>query len=120
MLHLLDSGTSMNTEIDLSIIWDFAAALLIGALTGIERKKRGAEEGGGGIGGLRTFILVAMIGAVAGLLSRGSGLPWLLGAALLAVAALAFAGYIVVARYDRPRLASPLRSRRWLCACSAD
>ncbi len=98
MLHLLDSDTSMNTEIDLSIIWDFAAALLIGALIGIEREKRGAEEGGGGIGGLRTFILVAMIGAVAGLLSRGSGLPWLLVAALLAVAALAFAGYIVVAR----------------------
>jgi uncharacterized membrane protein (DUF4010 family) len=98
MLHLLDSGTSMNTEIDLSIIWDFATALLIGALIGIEREKRGAEEGGGGIGGLRTFILVAMIGAVAGLLSRGSGLPWLLVAALLAVAALALAGYIVVAR----------------------
>src|SRR5258706_859522 len=98
MLHLLDGDTSMNTEIDLSIIWDFAAALLIGALIGIEREKRGAEEGGGGIGGLRTFILVAMIGAVAGLLSRGSGLPWLRVGALLAVAALAFAGYIVVAR----------------------
>src|SRR5258708_32473720 len=94
MLHLLDSDTSMNTEIDLSIIWDFAAALLIGALIGIEREKRGAEEGGGGIGGLRTFILVAMIRAAAGLPLRGSGLPWLRVAALLAVAALALLCHI--------------------------
>ena len=68
----------MLEPLDLGVLRDFATALLIGALVGVEREKRKAEEGDRGIAGLRTFILVALIGAVAGYLARGRGpVPWL-------------------------------------------
>ena len=62
---------------------DFATALLIGGLIGIEREKRKSEDLEGI--GLRTFILLALVGAVAGFLSRGDGVPWVLLAAFLPV-----------------------------------
>ena len=91
----------MNAGIDLLVIRDFATALLIGALIGIEREKRKADEGEVGIGGLRTFILFALIGAVAGFLSRTLDLPWLVAAAVAVVAGLVLAGYLRVA-HARP------------------
>jgi uncharacterized membrane protein YhiD involved in acid resistance len=63
----------MSGPFDLGVIWDFATALLIGALIGVEREKRKSEDREGI--GLRTFILFALVGAVAGFLSRGSGVP---------------------------------------------
>jgi uncharacterized membrane protein (DUF4010 family) len=87
----------MPEAFDVGVIWDFAAALLIGALIGVEREKR-RSEGMEGIGGLRTFILFALIGAVAGFLSRGGGVPWVLLAVLLPVSALVFAGYSQTSR----------------------
>jgi uncharacterized membrane protein (DUF4010 family) len=85
----------MPEALDVSVIWDFATALLIGALIGAEREKRKSEDGEGI--GLRTFILIALVGAVAGFLSRG-GVPWVLLAAFLPVSALLFAGYWLVSR----------------------
>jgi uncharacterized membrane protein (DUF4010 family) len=85
----------MPGPFDVGVIGDFAAALLIGALIGVEREKR-KSEGLQGIGGLRTFILFALIGAVAGFLSRGGGVPWVLLAAFLPVSALVFAGHRLV------------------------
>jgi uncharacterized membrane protein (DUF4010 family) len=90
----------MPESFDLGVIWDFATALLIGALIGVEREKR-KSEGLEGIGGLRTFILFALIGAVAGFLSRGGGVPWVLLAAALPVTALVFAGYSLLSRAAR-------------------
>ena len=92
----------MPESFDVGVIWDFATALLIGALIGVEREKRKSEDLEG-IGGLRTFILFALIGAVAGFLSRGGGVPWVLLAAFLPVSALVFAGYF--AGLPRPRMA---------------
>jgi uncharacterized membrane protein (DUF4010 family) len=87
----------MIDQLDLEIIQDFATALLIGALIGVEREKRKAD-GEPGIGGLRTFILFALVGAVAGFLSRGQAVPWVLMAIMLPVAGLAFAGYWLVTK----------------------
>lgn len=84
----------MNGHLDPAVIRGFATALLIGALIGIEREKRKADAGERGGGGLRTFILLALVGAVAGWLGRATAQPWLLPAALLAVAALLLAGYM--------------------------
>ena len=93
----------MPEYFDLQVIWDFATALLIGALIGVEREKR-KSEGMAGIGGLRTFILFALIGAVAGFMSRGDGVPWVLLAAFLPLSALLFAGYSLDSRAEnRPR-----------------
>jgi uncharacterized membrane protein YhiD involved in acid resistance len=50
----------------LAVALDFATAILLGALVGIEREKRKVEEEKTGqIEGLRTFILLALFGAAA-------------------------------------------------------
>jgi uncharacterized membrane protein (DUF4010 family) len=83
----------------LTVALDFATAILLGALVGIEREKRKAEEEKPGhIAGLRTFILLALLGAAAGWLSRTLSTPWILAAALLIVGAFVVAGYFVTAR----------------------
>ena len=71
---------------------DFALALAIGALVGIEReqKKRAGELG---TGGLRTFVLLAEAGALAAWLAGAFAAPWIFGLAGLAVAAVVVAGY---------------------------
>ena len=83
----------------LTVALDFGTAILLGALIGIEREKRKAEdEETGHIAGLRTFILLALLGAAAGWLSRDLSTPWVLAAALLIVGAVVVAGYFVTAR----------------------
>ncbi len=77
---------------------DFGTALLLGALVGIEREKRKAEEGEAShIAGLRTFILLSLFGAGAAWMSKVEASPWILAAALLIVGALLVAGYLVSA-----------------------
>ena len=88
----------MFPTLDQGVVGNFALALLIGALVGIEREKRKTEEGDVGIGGLRTFILFALVGAIAGWLSHALAMPWILVGGLLAVAAAVVAGYAVEAR----------------------
>jgi len=85
----------VGDQLDLLVIRNFAIALAIGALVGLEREKKKELEGDIGVGGLRTFILIAMTGAVGGWLSQVVGSPWILVAALLAVAAGVVAGYAI-------------------------
>ncbi len=87
----------MVPTLDQGMVGNFALALLIGALVGIEREKRKTEEGDIGIGGLRTFILFALVGAIAGWLSHALETPWILVCGLLAVAAAVVTGYAVEA-----------------------
>ena len=94
---MADMTSGMIGDLDLTVFRDFATALLIGALIGVEREKR-KGDGEPGIGGLRTFILFALIGAMAGFLSRGSAVPWILIAAMVPVAALVVAGYWLTSR----------------------
>ena len=85
----------MNAGLDLATARDFATALLIGALIGLEREKHRTAEGDGI--GLRTFIMVAQVGALAGWLSLSLASAWVLAAALVAVAALVLASHVIVA-----------------------
>src|SRR5579885_2820405 len=80
----------MDQPLDLVAVENFGTALLIGALIGIEREKRKNEDQDISGSGLRTFILVAEVGAVAGWLSRILFMPWLLVAAVLTAAVLAY------------------------------
>jgi uncharacterized membrane protein (DUF4010 family) len=83
----------------LTVALDFATAILLGALVGIEREKRKAEEEDTHhIAGLRTFILLALFGAGAGFLSRSLSAPWIFGIALLVVGAFVVAGYYVTSK----------------------
>jgi len=88
-------------DLDLRTLGDFATALSIGALIGIEREKRGVAEQDAGIGGLRTFILIAALGALAGWLAERYQALWLVGIALILVGAAVITGYVLAAR-QRP------------------
>jgi uncharacterized membrane protein (DUF4010 family) len=85
----------MQPGFDPAVVRDFGTALLIGALLGLEReKRRGVASPHSGTGGLRTFILIAEAGAIAGYLSRMFSAPWILVATLAAVTVILTAGYL--------------------------
>jgi uncharacterized membrane protein (DUF4010 family) len=88
----------MPGGLDRTLVWGLAAALIIGALVGTEREKSKALSGNVGIGGVRTFILFSLSGAVGGWLARAFQNAWILVAVLAAVAALTVAGYLAQAR----------------------
>jgi len=88
----------MNDGLDLGTIRKFADALLIGALVGIEREKRKSAEAKADIGGLRTFILLALLGAIAGWLTDALHMPALFVAVIVVVGAAVLAGYVLAAR----------------------
>ncbi len=81
----------MNIDLDLATLQNFAIAILIGALIGIEREKRRETETT--IGGIRTFVLLAMLGAVGGFLSQQFDTVWPL------VVIVALGGVTVVAGF---------------------
>jgi uncharacterized membrane protein (DUF4010 family) len=83
--------------LDLPAVRSFRIALLVGALIGLEREKHRAD-GDAGAPGLRTFIVVAEVGAVAGWLALVLAAPWIVGVALLAVVLVVVAGYVMTAR----------------------
>ena len=83
----------------LDVALDFAIAILLGALVGVEREKHKREKTDTSqIGGLRTFILLALLGACAGWLSHEMATFWILAAALLIVGAFVVVGYFVTTR----------------------
>jgi uncharacterized membrane protein (DUF4010 family) len=85
-------------ELDLTLAWNFATALLIGALIGIERERHKQRNAHPEIAGLRTFVLFALFGALCGWLGLVLHTPWLLAAGLLAAAGFVIAGYVLQAR----------------------
>jgi uncharacterized membrane protein (DUF4010 family) len=58
---------------NLAEFYPFVASLLIGALIGTERQRRLAEEKIRGIAGLRTFILIALLGTLSAFLASSFG-----------------------------------------------
>jgi len=88
----------MYNGLDLTTVRDFGTALLIGALVGTEREKRKSAEAEAGIGGLRTFVLLALLGAIAGWMANALQMPALLVAVLVVVGAAVLAGYVLAGR----------------------
>ncbi len=78
------------------LVRNFAIALFIGALVGLEREKKDAPDAEHRIGGLRTFILFALAGATSAWLGQVLGTPWLFIATVLVVAAQVLAGYVIL------------------------
>lgn len=87
----------VSNEFDFDVARDFGTALLLGALMGIEREKRNIREGFG-IAGLRSFVLLAQVGAIAGFLGGRLQMPWLLPVTVLAIAGVVVAGYLAALR----------------------
>lgn len=83
----------MPIDLDLTAIQNFAIAILIGALIGIEREKRRETEET--IGGIRTFILLAILGAVGGFLSQQFDTVWPLVVIVALSALTVVAGFLI-------------------------
>ena len=77
---------------DLTEIYPFLIALLIGALIGTERQRRLAEDKVRGVAGLRTFVLISLLGALCANLSGHYG-PGFAIAAISTFTILVAAGY---------------------------
>ncbi len=77
---------------DLTDIYPFIVALLIGALIGTERQRRLAEDKVRGVAGLRTFVLIALLGALCADLSGHYG-PGFAIAAISTFTILVAVGY---------------------------
>jgi uncharacterized membrane protein (DUF4010 family) len=88
----------MPIPFDANLAWSLLAALLTGALVGIEREKNKAASGNVGIGGVRTFTLFALAGALGALLAQALGGVLVLVAVVLSVTALLISGYLVQSR----------------------
>ena len=83
----------MTIDLDLAALQNFAIAILIGALIGIEREKRRETEET--IGGIRTFILLAILGAVGGFLSQQFDTVWPLVVIVALGALIVVAGFLI-------------------------
>ncbi|MBT3221891.1 MAG: MgtC/SapB family protein, partial [Proteobacteria bacterium] len=86
----------MIIDADFEILRNFAIALFIGALIGVERERE--RERPQMFGGLRTFILIAEAGAASAWLSALIGSVWLFLAVGAGVCALVTASYVAAAR----------------------
>ncbi len=85
-------------ELDLDTVRDFATALLIGMLLGIERERHKQADQDASVGGLRTFILFALLGALGAWLTMQLDFPWILVAVVLATLVAVVASYVLAAR----------------------
>jgi len=82
--------------IDLNTAWQFGAALGLGMLIGLERERTRGEERI--FAGVRTFALVALLGATSVFAGNQAGLSWIVGVVFLAVVALVAVSYLVTAK----------------------
>lgn len=78
-------------------LYRFAIALFIGALVGVDRERKRSAEGARDIAGLRTFILIALAGALAAWLSQRFASSWIFALTGVVVAAVVIAAYAVFA-----------------------
>ena len=83
----------MSDILNLEPWWRFGAALLIGALIGLEREHVQQREGFQEFGGIRTFSLMCLLGAAAAYFSETQGATVFM-AAYLGVILLVWAGYL--------------------------
>jgi uncharacterized membrane protein (DUF4010 family) len=74
----------------------FGAALGLGMLIGLERQR--TQDQPGHFAGVRTFALVALLGALSVFVAGLSGLAWITGLVFVALAALVVVAYLVAAR----------------------
>lgn len=77
----------------LDVLMRLGIALFIGALVGIDRERKQAAETVSEIGGIRTFTLFALAGAVSAWIASAVGQPVIFAAATLGIVALIVVGY---------------------------
>ena len=85
-----------NKAMDFIDIFPFLVALLIGALIGTERQRRLVEDKVRGVAGIRTFVLIALLGSLCSTLSThyGSGFAMASMATFIVLVAAGYAASI--------------------------
>lgn len=78
-------------------LYPFLISILIGALVGTERQRRLIEDGGRGIAGLRTFILISLLGTLSSELAEQYG-PYFIVIAFGCFMLLVGIGYATASR----------------------
>jgi uncharacterized membrane protein (DUF4010 family) len=92
---LVNNRVSSHRMFDLDLALRFGAALGLGLLLGLEReRKRDAELL---FGGIRTFALIALLGAIGAFLERELNQGWLVLVAFVAVGSLVVVSYAMTA-----------------------
>ena len=91
-------------EIDIGVAQRFLVALLIGALVGVEREKSQSASGHRTIAGLRTFILLALLGSVSAWIALHVGGSLVFAITLGAVALAVLTGSVLESRAQPGRL----------------
>ena len=84
---------------DFADIYPFLVALLIGALIGTERQRRLVEDKVRGVAGLRTFVLIALLGSLCSTLAVHYG-PGFAMASMATFTILVAVGYAVLDQYS--------------------
>jgi uncharacterized membrane protein (DUF4010 family) len=79
----------------LELAWRFAAAVGLGILLGLERER--AHKANASFAGVRTFALIALLGATAAYLQIEMAGVWFAVAGFVAVLALVLASYVITA-----------------------
>jgi uncharacterized membrane protein (DUF4010 family) len=83
----------MDTWLNLEPWWRFGAALLVGALIGLEREFVQQRSGEREFAGIRTFSLIALLGAAAAYLAEEQGI-WFFILGYVALAILVVVSYV--------------------------
>lgn len=81
-----------------AVFEQFATAVLIGALLGIERERRKRAQSDVAIGGLRTFMMFSLAGAIGAWLSQQMAMPSILLGVLLLISIPVTVGYVLSVR----------------------
>ncbi len=79
---------------DLEVARNFLIALSIGALIGIEREKKKDADPGRSLGGIRTHILLALLGSASAWMGRELEIDWIFVVTLAAVGAAVVANHL--------------------------
>ena len=83
-----------------TLLLDFAVALFIGLLTGIDRERKKTREHVSGVGGIRTFMLISLAGGASVHLARSLQSPWIVVMAGIAVTACVIASMALQTRNE--------------------
>jgi uncharacterized membrane protein (DUF4010 family) len=78
-----------------AVFEQFATAILIGALLGIERERRKRAQRDVAIGGLRTFMMFSLAGAIGAWLSQQLDMPFILFGVLVLITIPVTVGYVL-------------------------
>lgn len=87
-------------EIDVYVVRNFFIALAIGALVGIEREKHKSIAHPNSFGGVRTFILLAQLGAISSWLSLHLQSPWIFMLTIAAATVAVMTAYVLENRQN--------------------